>query len=437
MGADGEGSRGLRGVKDKVNKGLDARADSRLLFSSSRSSQSSLSIIPSDEEDVDMNTRAKARRLLEEEEEEDEGEEERDEEEEEEDTELAEGSDEEGEAAANGSASEDDEEQVEEEDEEEEENDELEDDGLSEAEELEEGDGDDYEADEAPKEVAKARKPPARSAANSFRKRKAIEELSRSASEDSSPVARVPTSKASARKITLRISPSKNGKGKKIAKEKKARQSKAATNKRRQFDEDEDDEEEEEKGDAEEDDMDSWDEFENDQSFAQLPKTARQLAKEKANQGATESGSELQELPVVEDSSSKKSKLTESEIALRKSEMSRRRRNQTEKKLEDDKIETINRLLKKQVTRRSNREKAGQEDSEADMEDDETTGIVEKKVVDPRQVRLELKQAPRPFLRYIQSTRGSTLSLPVEEEAADGQPYRTKWEAIFKKEAAV
>jgi len=36
---------------------------------------------------------------------------------------------------------------------------------------------------------------------------------------------------------------------------------------------------------------------------------------------------------------SKKVKLTESEIALRKSEMARRRRNQTEKKLEDDKIE--------------------------------------------------------------------------------------------------
>jgi Ino eighty subunit 2 len=117
--------------------------------------------------------------------------------------------------------------------------------------------------------------------------------------------------------------------------------------------------------------------------------------------------------------------------------MSRRRRNQTEKKLEDDKIETINRLLKKQVTRRSNREKAGAaDDSEADMEEDEATGIVEKKVVDPKQVRLELKQAPRPFFRYIQTTSGSTLNLPIEEDS-EAQPYQNRWETVFTKRAAV
>ena len=250
-----------------------------------------------------MNTRAKARRLLEEEEEEEE-------------TEIADGSDEEGEAAANGSASEDDdEEQVEEE---EEENDELEDDDLSEAEELEEGDGDDYEQTKLKSKWQRQESRLLDAQTNSSRKRKAIEELSRSASEDSSSVARVPASKASARKITLRISPSKNGKGKMAAKEKRTRQSKTTIVKQPRFDEEEDDEEEEEEenGDAE-GSIDSWDDFENDQSFAQLPKTARQLAKEKANQGTTESGSELQELPVAEDSS-KKSKLTESEIALRK-----------------------------------------------------------------------------------------------------------------------
>lgn len=42
-------------------------------------------------------------------------------------------------------------------------------------------------------------------------------------------------------------------------------------------------------------------------------------------------------LSVADDS--KKRKLTETEIALRRSETARRRRNQSEKKLEDDKIE--------------------------------------------------------------------------------------------------
>lgn len=36
---------------------------------------------------------------------------------------------------------------------------------------------------------------------------------------------------------------------------------------------------------------------------------------------------------------SKKAQITESELALKRSETARRRRNQTEKKLEDDKIE--------------------------------------------------------------------------------------------------
>lgn len=83
-------------------------------------------------------------------------------------------------------------------------------------------------------------------------------------------------------------------------------------------------------------DDDSQDEFENSNIFASLPKTARQLAKEKAGQGVETPPSELVELPA---DVSKKVKMTENEIALKRSETARRRRNQTEKKLEDDKIE--------------------------------------------------------------------------------------------------
>ncbi|KAI0651734.1 hypothetical protein C8Q79DRAFT_55089 [Trametes meyenii] len=51
----------------------------------------------------------------------------------------------------------------------------------------------------------------------------------------------------------------------------------------------------------------------------------------------------------------KKKPLTEIEIALKREETARKRRNLTEKKLEDEKAETINRLLKKQTRARGKR----------------------------------------------------------------------------------
>ncbi|KAI0335404.1 hypothetical protein GY45DRAFT_1317366 [Cubamyces sp. BRFM 1775] len=51
----------------------------------------------------------------------------------------------------------------------------------------------------------------------------------------------------------------------------------------------------------------------------------------------------------------KKKPLTEIEIALKREETARKRRNLTEKKLEDEKVETINRLLKKQSRTRGRR----------------------------------------------------------------------------------
>jgi Ino eighty subunit 2 len=49
-----------------------------------------------------------------------------------------------------------------------------------------------------------------------------------------------------------------------------------------------------------------------------------------------------------EGSKSKKQPLNETELALRREEIARKRKNLSEKKLEDEKAETINRLLKKQ-----------------------------------------------------------------------------------------
>src|SRR5271170_3133503 len=48
----------------------------------------------------------------------------------------------------------------------------------------------------------------------------------------------------------------------------------------------------------------------------------------------------------------RKRPLTADEIALRRSETARRRKNQSEQRLEEEKIETINRLLKPQAPRR-------------------------------------------------------------------------------------
>lgn len=56
-----------------------------------------------------------------------------------------------------------------------------------------------------------------------------------------------------------------------------------------------------------------------------------------------------------EGKSSKKKILNETELALRREETARKRKNLTEKKLEDEKAETINRLLKKQTRPRNKR----------------------------------------------------------------------------------
>ncbi|KAK5799039.1 hypothetical protein F5H01DRAFT_284985 [Linnemannia elongata] len=58
---------------------------------------------------------------------------------------------------------------------------------------------------------------------------------------------------------------------------------------------------------------------------------------------------ELFELPVAQ---SRKRMQTEEEMALKRSEITRRRKNQSAQRAEQDKLETINRLLKKQAGKR-------------------------------------------------------------------------------------
>ncbi|GAA5829840.1 hypothetical protein JCM5353_003429 [Sporobolomyces roseus] len=74
-------------------------------------------------------------------------------------------------------------------------------------------------------------------------------------------------------------------------------------------------------------------------------KTARQRAKEMGGDEALE----LMSLPNRVYNKPAPPILTAEEIALQKAEKSRKRKHQADKKLEDEKTETINRLLKKQV----------------------------------------------------------------------------------------
>ncbi|SPO28450.1 uncharacterized protein UTRI_04847 [Ustilago trichophora] len=130
-----------------------------------------------------------------------------------------------------------------------------------------------------------------------------------------------------------------------------------------------------------------------------IGKTARQLARE----GGVES--EHMELPMFDPN--RKKKLTENEIALRRSETARKRKNQVEKKLEDDKVETINRLLKKQVGRSRNKlPRAGSaEDSDEEAEQARKRGREELS-------RKALKEMPAPFFRYIDRADGKVLGVP-------------------------
>jgi len=102
----------------------------------------------------------------------------------------------------------------------------------------------------------------------------------------------------------------------------------------------------------------------------------------------------------LDDSSrSKKQPLNESELALRREETARKRKNLTEKKLEDEKAETINRLLKRQSRPRGRRtiaDVAPQENAEEGDGDEAMEGI--------QQVHEEVKPV---MYRWISTSKPS------------------------------
>jgi len=95
---------------------------------------------------------------------------------------------------------------------------------------------------------------------------------------------------------------------------------------------------------------------------------------------------------------------TEEEMALKKSEITRRRKNQSAQRAEQDKLETINRLLKKQAGKRK---KGAVDDDEGG--DDKKTGDK-----DAGSGRANRYMTPTSYLRVNYTVHGTTLSIPEE-----------------------
>ncbi|KAG9096457.1 hypothetical protein FRC07_010933, partial [Ceratobasidium sp. 392] len=81
----------------------------------------------------------------------------------------------------------------------------------------------------------------------------------------------------------------------------------------------------------------------------------RHMSKLTARQAALFTGESATDLAMLPDAPSRKAQRTEAEIALRRSETARKRKHQDAQRLEDEKTETINRLLKKQSVKARNK----------------------------------------------------------------------------------
>ena len=90
--------------------------------------------------------------------------------------------------------------------------------------------------------------------------------------------------------------------------------------------------------------------------------------------------------------------MTADEIALRRSETARRRKNQSEQRLEEEKIETINRLLKPQAPRRRG-QRANESPGPSDSE------LIPRDSTPP---------PPPTKVRIIMDVHGTVVAVPVQ-----------------------
>ncbi|KAI9741203.1 MAG: hypothetical protein M1834_002916 [Cirrosporium novae-zelandiae] len=93
-----------------------------------------------------------------------------------------------------------------------------------------------------------------------------------------------------------------------------------------------------------------------------------------------------------------KKHLTAEEHAMRRAEMARRRKNLSEKRNEEEKMDTINRLLKKQAPKR--RGKAGATDTAGDST--------------PSAQEIEVEKPKPMYVRWVSNKEGSRIGVPEE-----------------------
>ncbi|KAL5116197.1 hypothetical protein ACEQ8H_005862 [Pleosporales sp. CAS-2024a] len=135
------------------------------------------------------------------------------------------------------------------------------------------------------------------------------------------------------------------------------------------------------------DDMDS----DEDLSRGQTPDVTKMTKRQRA---LVEEGSDGG-LMALSNEAQKKKHLTAEENAMRRAEMARRRKNLSEKRNEEEKMDTINRLLKKQPPKRSRR--TAPEVGESGQEEE-----------------AEQERANPLFVRYVQNAKGTQLGVPDE-----------------------
>ncbi|KAI9757487.1 MAG: hypothetical protein M1815_001014 [Lichina confinis] len=159
-------------------------------------------------------------------------------------------------------------------------------------------------------------------------------------------------------------------------------------------------EEEEDEGEEDEDDDDDDDDDEDDEgatpatgSRASTPDLSKMTKRQRSR--LVELGGELLQLP---SETKVKKVLTAEEHAMRRAEMARRRKNLSEKRKEEEKIDTINKLLKKQAPKQ--RRTARNPEAGGDAS--------------PSNQEAEFEKPKDIFVRWVSSSRGNVVGVPEE-----------------------
>jgi Ino eighty subunit 2 len=149
--------------------------------------------------------------------------------------------------------------------------------------------------------------------------------------------------------------------------------------------------------------------------------TTLDLTKLTRRQRAVYDEEQDESLMALSNEAQKKKHLTAEEHAMRRAEMARRRKNLSEKRNEEEKMDTINKLLKKPATKRRTRAEiiAAQNAAEA------TPAYTE----DGEEY---FHPASSLFVRYVNNKDGSRIGVPsewLEEGQLVGQVLRNGWKA--------